>query len=232
MIKIELTFPKLEKKFKELEREVMLVLAAAMQTNRAMMFDKDGADNGKDKWEPLKWRSGRPLQATGTLRKSMAPQNDGIKPGHSTGGVVKVSGTSVSIGTSLLYAGLMNDGTTKLPGGVLKPVRAKALKIPLPQGKKAGEAVLAIHQAGAKRQLEKLSAKLGKAKSRKAMDKILDKMAELKFNMDHGRINKGEKFIFRKSVKIPARPMNTVTDLDKAEWSETVANFIASRLNE
>src|SRR5260221_14110145 len=103
-----------------------MVLAASMQTNRAMMFDKDGADNGKVKWKPLDtyFRSGRPLQDRGTLRQSMGPTNDGIRPGMGPSGIMQINGPEVVIGTSLLYAGMMNDGTTKLPGGVLKPHHA------------------------------------------------------------------------------------------------------------
>lgn len=160
-------------KFKAMQSDIMLVLAATMQTNRSMMFDKDGADNGKPSWAPLVLRAGRPLQNTGTLRKSMAPVNDGIRPNHGKDGIVQIHGNEVMIGTRLLYAGMMNDGTTKMPGGVLKAVHAKALKIPLPAGG----------------------------------------------------------FMFRKSVKIPARPMDLITDQDKREWGETLSNYIAERLN-
>lgn len=172
-IDLKLTFPNLGERFKKHQRDIMLVLAASMQTNRAMMFDKDGADNGKPKWEPLKLRKGRPLQKTGTLRKSFAPTNDGIRPGHGIDSIVKTQGRTATIGTKLLYAGMMNDGTAKMPGGVLRPVRAKALKIPL----------------------------------------------------------EGGKFMFRKSVKIPARPMNTVTQQDEQEWSETLANYMSEILS-
>lgn len=159
--------------FKKNQQEIMLGLAASMQTNRSMMFDKDGADNGKPKWAPLVLRQGRPLQKTGTLRKSMAPMTINGKPGKSAGTVLLIEGNRVTIGTTLLYAGMMNDGTAKMPGGVLRPKQAQALKIPI----------------------------------------------------------EGGKFMFRKSVKIPARRMNEITELDKAEFSETMANHIASILN-
>ncbi len=136
MVKLQFTFPRLEKRFKDRQRDIMLVLAASMQTNRSMMFDKDGADNGKDQWEKLKWRSGRPLQKTGVLRKSMAPRNDGIVPGAEKSSVLNVSGRTVEIGTNLLSARMMNDGTSKMAGGVLRPVKAKALKFPIPQNTK------------------------------------------------------------------------------------------------
>jgi phage gpG-like protein len=118
-------------------------------------------------------RNGRPLQKTGTLRKSFAPPiSSPGKPGREKGTVVRFEGVKVTIGTNLLYAGMMNDGTTKMPGGKLVPVRAKALKIPL----------------------------------------------------------QGGKFMFRRSVKIPARPMNEITQADMDEFSESVANHIAEIL--
>lgn len=184
MISIKTDYPKLAERFKKHQAQIMLALAAAMQTNRAMMFDKDGADNGKAAWAPLKFRQGRPLQDTGTLRKSMAPNNDGIRPGQGTDGIVRVKGNEVVIGTKIAYAGMMNDGTTKLPGGVLRPVNAQALKIPIPGGKKATDAAKGLRKSEGK-------------------------------------------FMFRKSVKIPARPMNEVTEQDAKEWSDTLAAYIA-----
>lgn len=181
MIKIDFKIDDLALKFKEMQRDVILVLAAAMQTNRSMMFDKDGADNDKPRWEPLSFRTGRPLQNSGTLRKSMAPQNDGIRPGMGRDGIVRIESRAATIGTNLLYAGLMNDGTAKMPGGVLKPVKAQALRFP----------------AG-----------------------ILKGAPGVK-----------DGFMFRRSVKIPTRRMNEVTTRDTQEWADTMANFIAERLN-
>lgn len=137
MISLKLTFPKLDEIFKLHEKDVMGVLAASMQTNRAMMFDKDGADNGKKKWKKPIFRNGRPLQNTGALRKSMAPTNNGKTPAHAANAILRLSGPTVMIGTNLIYAKLMNDGTVNMPGGVLKAVNAQALKIPLPSGQSA-----------------------------------------------------------------------------------------------
>jgi phage gpG-like protein len=175
MIKIDFKVPNLAKKFKEMQPEVVLLLAATMQTNRAMMFDKDGADNGKKAWEPINplFRVGRPLQDSGDLRKSMGPVNDGVKPNLGPGGILEMHGDEVKIGTTLAYAGVMNDGTTKMPDGVIKVKNAMALKIPKADGT----------------------------------------------------------FMFRHSVKIPARRMDEITQEDKEEWSETLANFVAERLN-
>lgn len=175
MFKIELDLPNFAQKFKEMQSDLMLLLAASMQTNRAMMFDKEGADNGKTKWASLNphFRSGMILNNTGVLRKSMGPQNDGIRPGRGKDGIVQIEGTRAVIGTRLTYARLMNDGTVNMPGGVMKPTRAKALKIPIASGK----------------------------------------------------------FMFRKSVKIPARKMDIITEDDKREWADTLANYIAEKLN-
>lgn len=134
MIDLKLSFPKLDEIFKAHEKQIMGVLAASMQTNRAMMFDKDGADNGKKKWADPVFRRGRPLQASGDLRRSMAPMNDGKTPAHTPNGILKLHGNMVQIGSNLVYARLMNDGTAHMAGGVLKPINAKALKIPLPAG--------------------------------------------------------------------------------------------------
>lgn len=173
MIKLELTIPKLDEIMKLHEREIMGVMAAAMQTNRAFMFDKDGADNGKPKWAPLVLRNGRPLQKTGALKNSMGPLGDGKRPVQSPDGILRFTNRDVTIGSKLLYAKMMNDGTVHMPGGVLKPVKAKALKIPLENGK----------------------------------------------------------FMFRRSVKIPPRPMDQITADDETEFSETLANYISEVLS-
>lgn len=189
MIKIEVEFPDLYERLKKYEKEIMLVLAASMQTNRSMMFDADGADNGKKKWAPLKFRNGRPLQDRGTLRKSMGPSNDGITPGRGVDSVLKINTDSVMIGTKLAYARMMNDGTTKMPGGVLRPINAQALKIPLPMGKNIVKAAKALRKGAA-------------------------------------QDSTGQKYIFRKSVRIPARPMDEITPQDEQEWVETVQNYM------
>jgi len=184
MIDIRMTIPEWDKIIKAHEKDIYLVLAAAMQTNRAMMFDQDGADNGKPKWAKLKWRKGRPLQARGVLRKSFAPQNNGITPGKGEGTIVRVAAPQVQIGTNLFYARLMNDGTTKMPGGVLRPTSAKALKIPIPKGLKG---------------FTKKERKQG--------------------------------FIFRKSVQIPAREMDQITDQDEQEFADTLTNYLIEILS-
>lgn len=194
MIKIDLKLEDFAKRFKGMQAELMQVLAASMQTNRAMMFDKDGADNDKPKWAPLRLRRGRPLQDKGYLRKSMAPHNDGKKPARGKDGIIRLGQTTATIGTKLAYAEMMNDGTTKMPGGVLKAVNAKALKIPLPAGKNASDFAKGARKTATK-----------------------------------GDGN--QRFMFRKSVKIPARPMDTITEADKQEFAETLAAYIAEALS-
>ena len=95
-----------------------------------------------------------------------------------------------------MYARMMNDGTTKLPGGVLRPRTAKALKIPLPSGKGATEGAKSL---------------------RKGATTIEDG-------------GKKEKYIFRKSVKIPARPFDDWTIEDEQEMQAALATKIAEVL--
>lgn len=156
-----------------------LFIAAQIQTNRGMMFDNEGADNGKPKWAQLKFRKGQILSDTGNLRKSWSPSNPKGTPG--TDGIVEFSGDTISVGTKVLYASLMNWGTTQMPGGVLRAKNAKALKIPLPSG-----------------------------------------MAATKTAKQISKSEGG--FMFRKSVKIPARRMDLWTEQDDEEISIAVAN--------
>ena len=189
-ISIFMSFPDWERKLKRATREVNLFIAAMMQTDRGMLFDKEGAYNGHQKWAPLVFRSGMILSDTGTLRKSIAPHDPKGRPGP--GGIVKFNGDWITIGTEVAYAKLMNDGTTFLPGGVLRPVKAKALKIPIPYGKNATDAAQSI--------------------------------------FTHGN-SKEDKFIFRKSVKIPPRPFNGWISGDADELSEALRNKLVEVLN-
>ena len=185
-VEIEFDMPQFGPKMRSRLREVYLFIAAQIQTNRGFLFDREGAYNGHKKWAPLKFRQGQILSKRGTLRKSIAPIPARGQPGND--GIVRISGESISVGTKLFYARMMNDGTTKMPGGVLKAVNAKALKIPLPPGKQATPA--------------------GKSARKQ-----------------HGE------FMFRKSVKIPARPFDDWTPSDQAELDEALTNKIAQVLN-
>lgn len=180
-VEINFEFPDWASSVKAALPEIRLFTAAQIQTNRGMMFDKEGADNGKPKWAPLKFRSGQILSDRGHLRKSWAPTPARGVPG--TNGIVEFSGETITVGTTVLYAALMNDGTAPMPGGVLRARNAKALKIPLPSG-------------------------LGATPSGKAARKA-----------------EGQ-FMFRKSVRIPARRMDEWTIQDSDELQEAIANKI------
>lgn len=177
-VQIEWNFPNLSDRLRRNLHQVYLGLAAAMQENRAQLFYSEGRHNGRRGWAPLKFRDGMILQKRGTLRKSIAPSNSKGTPGPN--GIVRFQNDRIQIGTNLFYARMMNNGTTKLPGGVLKPVRAQALKIPVPKGKIKGA-------------------------------------------------DKG--YIFRKSVKIPARPFDDWNSQDQEEMTDTLSNLIARVLN-
>lgn len=147
MIDIRLSFPDLAKKLKANETEIYKFVAAQIQTNRGMLFDREGAYNGHDKWAPLAFRQGQILSKRGVLRKSLAPINANGTAGSN--GYVTYRGDEVTVGTNLFYAAMMNYGTTRMPGGVMRPTKAKALMIPIPGGKEATAAAKGI-RAGLK----------------------------------------------------------------------------------
>lgn len=197
-VEIEFKFPKWAEKLMEREAELNLFIAAQVQFNRGMLFDQEGAYNGHPRWADLKFRNGMILSKRGTLRKSIAPFNPNGTAGPD--GIVRFAGDTIIVGTKLLYARLMNDGTTKMPGGVLRPVKAKALKIPLPEGKSATD--------------------LAKSLGSKARSK------------GHVEPQTGKAFIFRKSVKIPARPFDEWNETDQGEIDHALVNKVCEILNE
>lgn len=199
LVSIDLKFPDLALKIKNHRQEIDLFIAAQMQFNRGMMFDQEGAYNGHPSWAPLKFRKGQILSKSGKLRKSIAPSSQSGKPGP--GGIVRFGGGVVTIGTSLIYASMMNWGTTMMPGGVLRPKNAKALMIPLPGGKSATE--------GAKG-LKKGSSKISR---------------------DVGGKQKNMNVIFRQSVKIPARRYDQWNDEDQRELSVALRNKLVELIN-
>lgn len=145
-VEIKLEFPRWAEKLQAARSEINLFVAAQMQFNRGMLFDKEGNYNGHPAWKPLVFRSGMILSNRGVLRRSIAPINPNGKPG--TQGIVRFSGDTITIGTQVAYAAMMNNGTAKLPGGVLRPVKARALAIPLPAGKKATEVAKKLRRKG------------------------------------------------------------------------------------
>lgn len=123
-VQIEWKFPDLLERLKAATPRLGKIVAATLQTQRGMIFDAEGAHNGRAKWEPLKFREGQILSLTGTLRKSVSPGGSLGAPG--AGGYVKISGNvadqEVTLGTKLKYAAVHNFGA------VIKPVQAKALR--------------------------------------------------------------------------------------------------------
>jgi phage gpG-like protein len=174
-------FPDWDEKLRKNRRRIDLFMAAQMQTNRGMLFDAEGSRNGHKKWAPLKFRKGQILSKSGALRRSLAPSS--LKGLAGPDGLVRFGSDFWEIGTKLFYARMMNDGTTGLPGGVLKPRKALALKIPASMG------------GGTK-------------------------------------IAKEGKFIFRKSVKIPARNFDQMNERDEKEMGEALTNLIAKIMME
>jgi len=202
MIDIDFKFPDWAAKLRKKEDEINRFIAAQIQFNRGQLFDTEGRYNGRPGWEPLKFRSGQILSKRGTLRKSIAPYNPKGRAGPN--GIVRFASDAVIVGTKLIYARMMNDGTTKMPGGVLRPVRAKALKIPLPRGKSATDVAKSLSKSQGK------TIKTEKAEG----------------------VYRNERVIFRKSVRIPARPFVDWNSEDQAELDAALINKFAELLNE
>ena len=125
---IQIRFPKVMTNPPDVWEETREVLAATLQTNRGMLFMNEGKGNGHPGWAPLSYRKGQPLLKRGHLSQSMAPANSGVVPGKGPKSILRYSSGVVTIGTALPYAAMMNWGTEGLPGGVLRPKNAKALR--------------------------------------------------------------------------------------------------------
>jgi phage gpG-like protein len=136
---INLKFNGLESAKAEILRLVPPAIAAVLQKQRALIFDTEGTHHGRPGWKPLSprtrpdWGQRQILSASGVLRRSIAPKNDGMNPGKDTGTIVSYGVGLVVIGTSISYAAIHQTGGT-LPARTIKPVKAKALKIPMPGG--------------------------------------------------------------------------------------------------
>lgn len=214
LLDISFQFPGWLEKIRQSEQSLNLFCAAQIQANRGMLFDAEGARNGHKKWAPLQFRAGQIMSNRGALRQSIGPQNPRGTPGAD--GIVRFTGETIVVGTTLLYARLMNDGTTKMPGGVLRPKNAKALKIPVPNGKNAGPAAQSI-------QIQSLAPCVAAAHHKAMVAKPGSKSAERAYQTwtrltEKATQGKGDvKFIFRKSVKIPARNFTDWNDQDQDE---------------
>ncbi len=168
ILEVKFKFPKLDQRIKKNHKRIEQFLAAAMQTNRALLFDAEGEYSGHQKWAPLKLRTGKILSKRGNLRRSIGPSNDGVRPVQSDNGIIEYRNGLVKIGTKLAYAAIQNNG------GIIKAKTAKALKIPLDNGK----------------------------------------------------------FMFRKSVTIPERNFDSITQQDRQEFSESLKNILVEVLTD
>lgn len=228
LLAIEFKFPNWAGKVKAHADELNLLQASIVQANRGMLFDSEGSHNGHTKWAPLKFRAGQILSKRGNLRRSIAPRNPKGTPGDD--GIVSFTADTITVGTRLLYARMMNDGTTKLPGGVLTPKNAKALKIPIPQGKSAGPAAKAIQTAA-------LAPKIAVAHKRAMMAKAGSKTQERAYAtwqrlLEKAKAGKGDvKFIFVTKVKIDPRNFTDWNSEDQAEVDAALMSKVIEIMN-
>ena len=122
-VKIEFKYPDFIGQASLLKKNLPGLIAATLQTQRAMIFDREGAYNGREKWKPLKCRDGQILSKRGTLRKSIGPMPAGpTTPGFATGSIVRYATGIVTIGTNIRYAHVHEKGA------VIVPVNKKALR--------------------------------------------------------------------------------------------------------
>jgi phage gpG-like protein len=137
IVEAKIKVPDWKKIKEEVRNKAGLVTAATMQTQRGLIFANSGVYNGRSAWAPLKLRSGQPLKDRGTLSKSIGPATDGEKPKRNNGTIVEISQETITIGTNLYYAALMNFGTEKMPGGVMRAKNGKVLAFPGRSGKRS-----------------------------------------------------------------------------------------------
>lgn len=252
---IQFKFPDWVSEVKSREGELNLFMAAQIQANRGMLFDQQGARNNHDAWKTLKFRNGQILSNRGALRKSISPFNPKGTPGPS--GIVRFTEDMIVVGTSLLYARMMNDGTTHMPGGVLRPKKAKALKIPLPSGQNATQTAKDIRAKPFTNRLGDMRESLARTQERASRAHARftksgsDKALVSAVNAERSVINQREKlmkmeikslrtrvygkggqgFIFVQSVKIPARPFDEWNVSDQMEMDNALKTKLAEILN-
>lgn len=135
-------------------------------------------------WAPLKWRQGRPLLNTGVLVKSVT---------------YRASADEVVVGSSLVHSRLHNLG------GVVRPVRAKWLAIPLVPPLSATEARVRRPRDfnGA---FVLMKGPEGPGLYRKAGGGARSSLRTRRTSYASGSRGIERIFAFVKSVKIPARP--------------------------
>lgn len=212
LIRIDAKFPRWAERFQAMMPEILLFIAAQLQTNRGLMFDN--ANQGRPTpWKDPLLRDGQPLSARGTLRKSWAPNTRGNKPGSGPGSIVKIQGDIVTIGTSLPYAPILNDG------GVIKPLNGKWLWIPIPRG--------SILSSQAPTDLARSMRKSAGKKPKNTDWKWTKQPGGPIIVLGPG----GKAFLLAKQAKIPARPMNEWTQEDVQELSIALRNKYEAILN-
>lgn len=88
-----------------------------------------------NRWEPLSGWTMRVRAARGAIAGHALGQNILMDQGtlfQSIGNVHHATSTDFRYGTNLIYARMMHFGTAGLPGGVLRPKKAKYLTLPYP----------------------------------------------------------------------------------------------------
>jgi phage gpG-like protein len=229
LVKIDFKFPKWSKTFKEKLPEIYAVMAASAQTNRALLFDSEGGYNGHTPWKPLKFRAGQPLRDKGRLKNSIGPLAKNGQPVKSPDGILKYGGSPdrpiVTIGTTLYYAALMNNG------GIVRAKNGHALAIPMPLGKnltKLGKEVSkkATHIKVLHARLDEMK-KIHERTGSKLLAGKISRLEKLTKNR-----NKSQRFLFVKKVKIPARPFDTWNRLDQLNMERTLIAKLNQILNE
>lgn len=257
LLRIDFDFPDWVTEVKSREAELNMFIAAQVQTNRGLLFDAEGNRPGHERWPTLKFRAGQILSNRGALRKSIAPFNPRGIAGPN--GVVQFTESMIIVGTRLLYARMMNDGTTKMPGGVLRPKNAKALRIPLPKGENATQTAKDLRATGTKQtdingalqqRLARANARFAKASayaSEAGTIQAAEKLRRAQVSLARVRATVGRKvsarqrirstgvggrgFIFVNSVRIPARPFDQWTQADQDEIDESLKNKLTEILN-
>lgn len=258
LVKVDVDFSVLENLGSFIDRHgdrISMAMAAVVQTNRGLLFDRSGAYNGHEGWKKPAFRDGKPLLDTGALRNSIGPKgaNGSLVPVNPARGYIRYSGyevRNVEVGTEIKYAKIHTTG------GKITAKNGEALKIPVSgKGSKFTEKrIRKLHS-----ELEKevtpqrrasLQARIDEAQSimheasetsnykkkRRYLRKLDDRIRSLTRNdrrlvrqlaNRYHRTSEGSgKFIFRKSVFVPKRDWSEWNNQDQNELEETLVNFI------
>lgn len=193
-------------RYKNQLNQLYLFTAAQMQTNRGMLFLYSGNYNGHETWKAPRLRDGKPLRDRGTLQKSIGPitraKTGIVKPSWNEGTIIRFSGDTVTIGTSLKKAEILNKG------GTILPKKGRFLWIPLTGNKKS--------------QTEEVAAAM---KEHKKTGKASLGHAPIV------RLKNGKFFMLAKKVVIPPRRFDIFNQNDKDELTAALTNETARVLN-